>query len=177
MQDRGLVTIIHIQEVIYEVSFGTVFFDLEWPWKVNPGHTGFQRPISPNLIKITTVTIDDGRKSYNYEVSFGAVVFDLEWPGEVKSRSGICQRAVTWKPLQIRLNLLLMMARKSWSFIWRHLLWPRAVVPKLGAMAPQGVMGLLPMAHIEKIYFSRIDTEKWILWIFGNFYPLKCNIL
>ena len=29
VQDRGLVTISHIYEVIYEVSFGTVFFDLE----------------------------------------------------------------------------------------------------------------------------------------------------
>ena len=29
VQDMGLVIIIHIQEVIYEVSFGTVFFDLE----------------------------------------------------------------------------------------------------------------------------------------------------
>ena len=29
VQDRGLVTIIDIQEVTYEVSFGTVFFDLE----------------------------------------------------------------------------------------------------------------------------------------------------
>ena len=29
LQDRGLVTIIDIQEVTYEVSFGTVFFDLE----------------------------------------------------------------------------------------------------------------------------------------------------
>ena len=29
VQDRGLVTIIQIKEVIYEVSFGTVFFDLE----------------------------------------------------------------------------------------------------------------------------------------------------
>ena len=29
VQDRGLVTIIHIEEIIYEVSFGTVFFDLE----------------------------------------------------------------------------------------------------------------------------------------------------
>ena len=29
VQDRGLVTIIDILEVTYEVSFGTVFFDLE----------------------------------------------------------------------------------------------------------------------------------------------------
>ena len=29
VQDRGLVTIIDIEEVTYEVSFGMVFFDLE----------------------------------------------------------------------------------------------------------------------------------------------------
>ena len=40
-----------------------------WPWKVNPGHTGFQWPISPNLFKITTellLMID--RKSYEAEM-------------------------------------------------------------------------------------------------------------
>ena len=51
-----------------------------------------------------------------YEVSFGTIVFDLESPGEVKSRSGIFQRAVTWKPLQIQPNLLLMMDRKSYNY-------------------------------------------------------------
>ena len=64
-----------------------------------------------------------------YEVSFGAIVFDLEWPWKVNSRSGIFQRAVTWKPLRIRLNLLLMMwmmiGSHIWSFIWWHLIWPR----------------------------------------------------
>ena len=29
VQDRGLVTIIHILEAIYEISFGMVFFDLQ----------------------------------------------------------------------------------------------------------------------------------------------------
>ena len=42
-----------------------------------------------------------------------------------------------------------------------------AVVPKLGAMPPppppggHGAIAGEPWAHIEKIYFSRIDTEKW----------------
>ena len=39
--------------------------------------------------------------------------FDLDSPGKVKSRSGIFQRDVTWNPLHIWPNLLLMMARKS----------------------------------------------------------------
>ena len=42
-----------------------------------PGHTGFQWPISPNLFKITRVTIGGGQEVI-YEVSFGAIVFDLE---------------------------------------------------------------------------------------------------
>ena len=41
-------------------------------------------------------------------------IFELTGPGDVKSRSGIFQRAVTWKPLQIRSNVLLMMDRKSY---------------------------------------------------------------
>ena len=41
--------------------------------------TGFQRPISPNLLKITTELLLMDRKSYTmYEVSFGTIVFDLE---------------------------------------------------------------------------------------------------
>ena len=55
-----------------------------------------------------------------YGLSFGGICFDLEGPGEVKSRSGIFQRAVTWKPWQIWPNLLLMMDRKS--YIPFHLL-------------------------------------------------------
>ena len=54
------------------------------------------------------------------------------------------------------------------------------VVPKLGAMAPPGGQGAIarePWAHIEKINFSRIDTEIWTFGLFGIFYPLKCNIL
>ena len=35
------------------------------------------------------------------------------------------------------------------------------MVPKLGAMAPQGAIAREPWAHIEKVYFSRIDTEIW----------------
>ena len=46
VQDRVLVTIIHISEVINEVSLGLI------------ENTGFQWPISPNLFKITRVTID-----------------------------------------------------------------------------------------------------------------------
>ena len=38
---------------------------------------GFPCPISPNLFKITTVTIDD-RKEVIYEISNFAIVFDLE---------------------------------------------------------------------------------------------------
>ena len=34
----------------------------------------------------------------------------------------------------------------------------RTVVPKLGAI---GAIAREPWAHIEKIYFSRIDTEIW----------------
>ena len=40
--------------------------------------------------------------------------FDLDSHGKVKSRSGIFQRAVTWNPLQIRPNVLLMMDSKSY---------------------------------------------------------------
>ena len=36
---------------------------------VNPGQTGFQWPISQNLFKITTVTIDGGLEVI-YDVSF-----------------------------------------------------------------------------------------------------------
>ena len=39
----------------------TVYLAL-FPGKVNPGHTGLQCPISPNLFKITIVTIDDGQE-------------------------------------------------------------------------------------------------------------------
>ena len=54
-----------IKEIIYEVSFGAIVFDLEWPWKVNPGHTGFQWPISPSPFKITTeLLLMMDRKSY-----------------------------------------------------------------------------------------------------------------
>ena len=38
------------------------------------------------------------------------------------------------------------------------------VVPKLGAMAPPGGHGAIagePWAHIEKLFFSSIDTEIW----------------
>ena len=38
------------REVIYEVSFGTVFLTVNG----QSDHTGFQWPISPNLFKITT---------------------------------------------------------------------------------------------------------------------------
>ena len=42
----------------YEVSFGDIVL-------VNPGHTGFQWPISPNLFKITTkIVLIMDRKSY-----------------------------------------------------------------------------------------------------------------
>ena len=41
------------------------------------GDAGFQLPISPNLLKITTeLLLMMDRKSY--EFSFGAIVFDLE---------------------------------------------------------------------------------------------------
>ena len=40
--------------------------------------------------------------------------FDLDSPGKVKWRLGIFQRAVTWNPLQVRQNLLLIMDRKSY---------------------------------------------------------------
>ena len=49
-----------------------------------------------------------------------------------------------------------------------------------GGHDPPGGHGAIarePWAHIEKIYFSRIDTEIWTFGIFGNFYPKKCNIL
>ena len=73
VQNRVLVTIIHIYRKSY-MEF-TVFFDLEWPWKVNPGHTGFQWPVSPNLFKITTeLLLLMDRKSY--EVLFGAIVLN-----------------------------------------------------------------------------------------------------
>ena len=36
----------------------------------------------------------------------------------------------------------------------------KAVVPKLGAMTHGAIAGE-PWAYIEKIYFSRIDTDKW----------------
>ena len=73
VQDRVLVTIIHIYRKSY-MEF-TVCFDLEWPWKVNPGHTGFQWPVSPNLFKITTeLLLLMDRKSY--EVLFGAIVLN-----------------------------------------------------------------------------------------------------
>ena len=44
-------------------------------------------------------------------------------------------------------------------------IYRRTVVPKLGAMPPppggHGAIAGEPWAHIEKIYLSRIDTEKW----------------
>ena len=53
----------------------------ERPWNDNPGHTGFQWPISPYLFKITTeLLLMMDRKLWwigNYEVSFGVIVFDL----------------------------------------------------------------------------------------------------
>ena len=53
------------------------------------------------------------------------------------------------------------------------------MVPKLGFMAPggHGAIAREPWVHIEKIYFSRIDTEIWTFGIFGIVDPLKCNIL
>ena len=62
------------REVIYEVSFGTVFLTVN-------GQSGSHRfsmaYISKSIQDNHRVTIDDGYKVI-YEVSFGAIVFDLE---------------------------------------------------------------------------------------------------
>ena len=52
-----------------------------------------------------------------------------------------------------------------------------SVVPKLGVMAPQGAMGLLPGSHgriLGKYIFQGLILK---YGPFGIFYPLKCNIL
>ena len=63
------------------MSFGAIVFDLECPGKVNPGHTGFQWPISPNLFKITTeLLLMMDRKSYmNFHLAqLSLTLSDLE---------------------------------------------------------------------------------------------------
>ena len=46
VQERVLVTIIHVQEVIYEVSFGGISFDSELPGEVKSGSCIFQRAVT-----------------------------------------------------------------------------------------------------------------------------------